>query len=77
MIGRLAPRGGVTEVSVTEEDEYFPPPRSIRALQGAIEAAATAMLGGSLLGSPSMEDRAVAASSVLEALTPPRGGRIR
>lgn len=71
VISRLAPRNGVTEIEVTDEDEYFPPPRSIRALQSAIETAATALLGGSLLSSPSMEDRTVAASSVLEALVPP------
>ena len=35
---------------VTDEDEYFPPPRNIRELQNAIETAATGLLGGSLIG---------------------------
>src|SRR5215211_492915 len=33
VIARLAPREGVEEVTVTDEDEYFPPPRNIRDLQ--------------------------------------------
>jgi 4-hydroxy-3-methylbut-2-en-1-yl diphosphate reductase len=68
VIARLAPRDGVEEVRVTDEDEYFPPPRNIRDLQAAIEAAATAMAGGSLGNVPIMEDRALAASDVLAAL---------
>ncbi len=68
VIDRLAPRDGVEEVRVTDEDEYFPPPRNIRELQTAIEAAATAMIGGALNDVPIMEDRALAASEVLAAL---------
>ena len=33
VIARLAPRDGVEVVRVTDEDEYFPPPRNIRELQ--------------------------------------------
>jgi 4-hydroxy-3-methylbut-2-enyl diphosphate reductase len=65
----LAPRRGVENISVTDEDEYFPPPRNIRDLQGAIEAASTAMLGGSLIDRPGMDDRAVGASAVLASLS--------
>lgn len=68
VIARLAPAHEVTEVNVTEEDEYFPPPRNIRELQAAIEAAATVLVGGSLSVGPAMEDRMVAASDVLAAL---------
>lgn len=67
----LAPRDGVEEVFVTEEDEYFPPPRNIRDLQSAIDLAVTAMLGASVMASPRMDDRALAASTVLEALSGP------
>jgi 4-hydroxy-3-methylbut-2-en-1-yl diphosphate reductase len=67
----LAPRGGVEPVRVTDEDEYFPPPRNIRELQASIETAATTLLGGSLLGRPAVEDRTVAASDVLAALDGP------
>jgi 4-hydroxy-3-methylbut-2-enyl diphosphate reductase len=57
------------EIFVTEEDEYFPPPRNIRDLQMAIDTAITAMAGASLLTTASMDDRALAASAVLEALS--------
>jgi 4-hydroxy-3-methylbut-2-enyl diphosphate reductase len=68
VISRLAPANGVELVSVTEEDEYFPPPRNIRDLQDSIEVAATVLLGGSLAGRAVMDDRTVAASEVLAAL---------
>jgi 4-hydroxy-3-methylbut-2-en-1-yl diphosphate reductase len=68
VIDKLMPRLGVTEVRVTEEDEYFPPPRNIRELQSAIDLALTVMVGGSLLSAPKMDDRTVGASSVLEGL---------
>ena len=68
VLTRLAPREGVEVVTVTDEDEYFPPPRNIRDLQAAIEVAATSMLGGALLTRPSMDDRSLPASDVLAAL---------
>jgi 4-hydroxy-3-methylbut-2-enyl diphosphate reductase len=68
LLARLAPRDGVEVVAVTDEDEYFPPPRNIRDLQAAIEVAATSMLGGALLTRPSMDDRSLPASDVLAAL---------
>jgi 4-hydroxy-3-methylbut-2-enyl diphosphate reductase len=68
VIATLAPREGVELVRVTEEDEYFPPPRNLRELQGAIEIAATSMLGGSVSGGTRMDDRALSASDVLSAL---------
>jgi 4-hydroxy-3-methylbut-2-enyl diphosphate reductase len=68
VIARLAPRHGVELLAVTDEDEYFPPPRNIRDLQAAIGAAAGAMLGADAARSPSADDRAFAASDVLAAL---------
>ena len=65
LVAQLAPLQGVEIVTVTEEDEYFPPPRNIRDLQGAIEDATTVMLGGSLMNRPTMDDRSVSASEVL------------
>jgi 4-hydroxy-3-methylbut-2-enyl diphosphate reductase len=38
VIERLAPRDGVEIVHVTEEDEYFPPPRDLRELQARFAA---------------------------------------
>jgi 4-hydroxy-3-methylbut-2-enyl diphosphate reductase len=55
-------------VRVTDEDEYFPPPRNLRDLQTAIEAAATSMLGGTPNDATPMDDRSLSASTVLGAL---------
>lgn len=68
VIERLAPRDGIENITVTEEDEYFPPPRNIRDLQTSIETASTVLLGGSVAQRPPMEDRALGASNVLEHL---------
>ena len=53
VVDRLAPADGVEVVSVTEEEEYFPPPRELR----------------DLLGSRLADDRSVAASDALAALS--------
>ena len=71
VLRKLAPIQGVEEVLVTDEDEYFPPPRNIRDLQSAIDVAITAMSGASIMSTPGMDDRALAASTVLEALSEP------
>jgi len=68
VLERLAPTNGIELVRVTEEDEYFPPPRNIRELQAAIESAATVLLGGGVLTSPKMDDRSLSASAVLASL---------
>ena len=65
MLDRLAPRQGIEEISVTTEDEYFPPPRQLRELLGAITGFAAASLGAEPpdgIGA----DRLVEASSVLQ-----------
>jgi 4-hydroxy-3-methylbut-2-en-1-yl diphosphate reductase len=57
VLARLAPTGGVEEVQVTDEDEYFPPPRELRQLltdKGLADALA--------------DDRARCASDVLASL---------
>ena len=69
VLAKLNPRNGVEEIFVTDEDEYFPPPRNIRDLQSAIDTAVTAMCGASILATPRMDDRSLAASTVLEALS--------
>ncbi|MGB0112021.1 MAG: 4-hydroxy-3-methylbut-2-enyl diphosphate reductase [Ilumatobacteraceae bacterium] len=68
VINFLAPRQGVELVNVTDEDEYFPPPRNIRDLQASIELASTTLLGGSMLHRPGMDDRSLGASHVLSSL---------
>jgi 4-hydroxy-3-methylbut-2-enyl diphosphate reductase len=55
-------------VRVTEEDEYFPPPRNLRDLVSAIDVVATLTLGGSLPDRPPGDDRSLPASDVLATL---------
>ena len=50
---------GVEVVRVTDEDEYFPPPRNIRDLQSGDRGGGTAMLGGAILDRPPMDDRSL------------------
>ena len=69
VLTKLNPLHGVEEIFVTDEDEYFPPPRNIRDLQAAIDLAVTAMCGASVMSTPRMDDRSLAASTVLEALS--------
>jgi len=66
VIERLSPAHGVEEIRVTDEDEYFPPPRNLRDLLGAIEAATLVTLGGT--DRAPLDDRGIDASDVLESL---------
>jgi 4-hydroxy-3-methylbut-2-enyl diphosphate reductase len=68
VIAHLDPREGVEEVRITEEDEYFPPPRELRDLLAAVDVLATLSLGGSLPDRPSVRDRDLEASDVLAQL---------
>jgi 4-hydroxy-3-methylbut-2-enyl diphosphate reductase len=68
VIARLAPRDGVEEVRITEEDEYFPPPRNLRELLTGIDVLATLTLGGPVSARPAVNDRQLRASQVLAAL---------
>jgi 4-hydroxy-3-methylbut-2-enyl diphosphate reductase len=69
VIARLAPAQGVEEVRITEEDEYFPPPRELRDLLAAVDILGTLAAGGSIPDRPGVADRDLAASDVLAALT--------
>ena len=67
------PRDGVEPVHVTDEDEYFPPPRELRELLPALDALAAFVFGGDpqrarALGGPFLDDRALDASHVLSGL---------
>jgi 4-hydroxy-3-methylbut-2-enyl diphosphate reductase len=68
VIARLAPSEGVEEVRITDEDEYFPPPRKLRELLGAIDTVATFGLGGAVDDRPPVNDRQIHASEVLASL---------
>src|SRR5829696_1087547 len=68
VIARLAPAEGVEEVRITDEDEYFPPPRELRELLTAVDVLATFSIGGSVPDRPVVDDRRLAASDVLALL---------
>lgn len=68
VLARLAPTGGVEHVRVTDEDEYFPPPRDLRDLLTAIDVVATLSLGADLATRPALLDRHLDASQVLAGL---------
>ena len=77
VIAELAPRDGVETVRVTEEDEYFPPPRELRDLMPALDALVAFAFGGDpaaarARGGSFSSDRTVAASDSLAALAEPR-----
>ncbi len=72
VIAKLAPRDGVEVVRMTDEDEYFPPPRELRELIPALDAVAAFVLGGDVTavraaGGPFADDRTLDASNVLAA----------
>ena len=73
VIDRIAPSEGVTPVRVTEEDEYFPPPRELRELLPTLDALAALLVGGDpaaarARGGAFTDDRARDASTVLASL---------
>jgi 4-hydroxy-3-methylbut-2-enyl diphosphate reductase len=70
VIRRLAPAEGVTEVTVTTEDEYFPPPPELREFLRAVGSTLAFLSGrpGSDRADPAAQDRAVSAAAVLDLL---------
>jgi 4-hydroxy-3-methylbut-2-enyl diphosphate reductase len=70
VIAALAPRQGVTEVTVTTEDEYFPPPPELRELLRAVGTTLGLLAGRpeSTQADPASEDRRVSAADVLDML---------
>ena len=68
VIERLAPVQGVREVTVIDEDEYFPPPRNLRDLLAAVEAAAVVTLGSRAANREPLNDRSINASDLLDRL---------
>jgi len=70
VIARLAPKDGVTEVTVTTEDEYFPPPPELRELLRTVGSTLGLFAGRPGVGrtDPASEDRAISAADVLDLL---------
>jgi len=70
VVDALAPTRGVEPVFVTDEDEYFPPPRELRDLLPALDSLAAFAFGGSARDAaqadgPLREDRTADASRAL------------
>jgi 4-hydroxy-3-methylbut-2-enyl diphosphate reductase len=69
VVDKLAPTEGVEPVFVTDETEYFPPPRELRELMPALDALASLVTGGDpnadAGGRPIIDDRGADASRVL------------
>jgi len=70
VIARLSPADGVTEVTVTTEDEYFPPPPELRELLRAVGSTLGFLAARPQSGreDPGAQDRAVSAADVLDLL---------
>ena len=69
VIAALAPAQGVELARVTDEDEYFPPPRELREVFPALDVVAALTLGGDPTPvAPPRDDRSVAASDVLASM---------
>jgi 4-hydroxy-3-methylbut-2-en-1-yl diphosphate reductase len=73
VITKLAPVEGVEAVHVTDEDEYFPPPRELRELMPALDSLVAFVLGGDPIAArgragPFSDDRSVDASLALAEL---------
>ncbi len=74
VIDRLAPSRGVELVHVTDEDEYFPPPRELREVMPSLDVLAAFGLGGDTRlaaerAGAFATDRAAGASDALTTLT--------
>jgi 4-hydroxy-3-methylbut-2-en-1-yl diphosphate reductase len=74
VIARLAPREGIEMVHVTDEDEYFPPPRELRDIVPALDVLVALVSGDDPAAArsrrgPFSDDRDADASHTLAALT--------
>jgi 4-hydroxy-3-methylbut-2-enyl diphosphate reductase len=73
VIDRVAPSHGVRPVDVTDEDEYFPPPRDLRELVRTLDSVVALMCGGDpaaavAMGGPFTGDRAQVATVALSSV---------
>jgi len=73
VVEKLAPSDGVEPIFVTDEDEYFPPPRELRELVPLLDSVAALLVGGDpgaarARGGPFSDDRTADASGALAAL---------
>lgn len=71
VIEHLRPQAGVELVHVTEEDEYFPPPRNLREWQSTLEEICTILMGGDPQQAPPVDDRQISASEILRLMSTP------
>lgn len=64
VIEKLAPKNGVEVAKITEEDEYFPPPRRLRNVLDSLESTISLALGGTSKPK-TLLDKQVTATSIL------------
>ncbi len=69
VIAVLNPSQGVEEITITEEDEYFPPPRNLREMLTSVDVVATFGLGGAVATRPPLDDRIIGAADVLASIS--------
>lgn len=69
VIDALSPTEGVEEIRVTEEEEYFPPPRAMRDMLTSLDTVASIGLGADPDAVPTVHDRHRPASEVLAELS--------
>jgi 4-hydroxy-3-methylbut-2-en-1-yl diphosphate reductase len=77
VLDKLDPANGIEELRVTDEEEYFPPPRNLRELLGALDVVATLAVGGTLSDRPAVADRDVPAAAALGPLGGPPEPAVR
>ena len=70
VLARLAPINGIESVTVTDEDEYFPPPPELRDLIKGLAAAGKSLGADTDPAGALEDDRSVFASDALASLTP-------
>ena len=77
VISRLSPAEGVTEVAVTTEDEYFPPPPELRELLRSVGSTLSLLAGRPDAGraDPAAEDRGCLAPPTSWGCWPPPASR--
>ena len=68
VIARLGPARGSRRCAITDEDEYFPPPRDLRDLLAGVDVLATFGFGGSVPTAPRSTTATCRASDVLAML---------
>ena len=68
VLQKINPLNGTELISATDEEEYFPPPRELRDLVGAVAVASALALGTEVSDKALNDDRSVDANTVLTSI---------